>query len=124
VTEAQAADVYFSVSTPKIQRIKNSMAQRFKTLRPYFSKGALGLTHDGLLSIRKPNAIPLRDRNRIKKAVTADNQDRMALYQAIANANKHPEWIVQIQDTFSQRWISNAQRGWWYQNNLGQWRQK
>jgi hypothetical protein len=31
----------------------------------------------------------------------AENADRQSLYQAIANANGHPEWTTQIKSTFT-----------------------
>ena len=45
------------------------------------------------------------------------------LYAEIARANGHPEWQNDIQQTFAQRWISNAANGWWYQQG-GSWKQK
>jgi len=59
----------------------------------------------------------------VSKLVSAENQDRQALYQAIANANGHPEWAAQIKSTFAARWVSNAQSGWWIQSS-GSWKQK
>jgi hypothetical protein len=46
------------------------------------------------------------------------------LYQAIANANGHPEWYVQIKTTFARHWLSNANTGWWYQTANGVWQQR
>jgi hypothetical protein len=51
------------------------------------------------------------------------NANRQQLYQAIANANGHPEWFNNIKLTFAKRWISNAKSGWWYQTSNG-WKQK
>jgi len=123
VTPAQAS-ANFNVSTPAIKALKARMKKRFKTLEPFYEKGAIGLTNDALILLRNPSAVPLRQRNKIKTEVDSENEDRLALYQAIANANGHPEWFAEIRSTFAKRWISNAKQGWWYQNNQGKWVQK
>ncbi len=61
---------------------------------PFFASGAIGLTADGLVEIRDANAVPLADRNTLKKLVADDNADRNALYREIATANGNPEWEV------------------------------
>ncbi len=68
-------------------------------------------------------AVPLKDRNLVNTLIAEENQDRKALYAEIARANGHPEWQADIQETFARRWISNAAKGWWYQQN-GSWQQK
>jgi uncharacterized protein YdbL (DUF1318 family) len=76
-----------------------------------------------LLAVKDAASVPLKDRNKVGKLVAAENKDRESLYQAIANANGHPEWAAQIKSTFAARWVSNAQSGWWYQSS-GTWKQK
>jgi len=39
-------------------------------------------------------------------------------------ANGHPEWEQQIRSTFAAQWVSRAQRGWYYQDQQGNWKQK
>ncbi len=118
--EAQAN---INISTPVIERLRQSMASRFPKLKPYLNSGAVGLTGDGLLAARNLNAVPLKDRRRVQQLVQQDNHDRNALYQAIAQANGHPDWADRVRNVFARRWISNAHSGWWYQQN-GQWRRK
>jgi uncharacterized protein YdbL (DUF1318 family) len=67
--------------------------------------------------------VPLKDRNTVNTLIAEENQDRNALYAEIARANGHPEWESEIQETFARRWISNATKGWWYQQG-GSWQQK
>ncbi len=124
VVPAQAATADFNVSTPAIEALKTRMKQRFAVLEAYYNHGALGLSNDALIVLRNAAAVPLRNRNKITQESDAENRDRLALYQAIADANGHPEWVGQIRSTFAQRWISNAQKGWWYQNTSGQWLEK
>lgn len=117
---AEAADL--SVNTPEIRALRTSMHARFSALKPYYSKGLVGIKHDGYI-IKKGN-VPLKERNKLNKLIAAENVDRKNLYQTIANANGHPEWFEQIKSTFATRWVSNAQSGWWFQGSNGTWAQK
>ena len=121
--EAHAQNVDFNASSPQIEQIKARMASRFGELRPFLDSGAIGLTADGLIAVHDANAASLADRARMNQLVSAENKDRKALYQAIADANNQPGWAGQIQKTFAERWISQAQSGWWYQSG-GSWKKK
>lgn len=121
--EAHAQNVDFNASSPQIEQIKARMASRFGELRPFLDSGAIGLTADGLITVHDANAASLADRARMNQLVSAENKDRKALYQAIADANNQPGWAGQIQKTFAERWISQAQSGWWYQSGGG-WKKK
>ena len=121
--EAHAQNVDFNASSPQIEQIKARMASRFGELRPFLDSGAVGLTGDGLVAVHDANAASLAERARMNQLVNAENKDRKALYQAIADANNQPGWAGQIQKTFAERWISQAQSGWWYQSG-GSWKKK
>jgi len=116
------AGANLSVNTTEIKRLRAKMRNRFVLLKPFYNQGNIGLQANGLLLIRKP--VNLRNRNKVNQLVTAENNDRQHLYQAIANANGHPEWFNQIQQTFATRWINHTHRGWWYQTPNGHWKQK
>jgi uncharacterized protein YdbL (DUF1318 family) len=119
--EAQA-DI--NISTPAIERIRQSLAERYRQhLQGLLDSGAIGLTADGLVAVRDVSAAPLNQRGRVAQLVEQQNRDLQALYREIAQANNGPDWIDQIQSTFAERWISNARPGWWYQAGGG-WRQK
>ena len=118
-----AQNVDFNATSPQIEQIKARMAGRFGELRPFLDKGAIGLTADGLIAVRDAGAVEMRDRARMNQLVSAENKDRKALYQAIADANNQPSWAAQIQKTFAERWITQASKGWWYQSGGG-WKQK
>lgn len=119
--QAQQADI--NVSTPAIERLKQSLSSRFSQLQPHYDSGAVGLTGDGLVVVRNLDAVPLNQRNQVQQLVQQENQDRQSLYREIARANDRPDWENQIREVFAQRWISNARSGWWYQAGGG-WRQK
>ena len=121
--EAHAQNVDFNASSPQIEQIKARMASRFGELRPFLDSGAVGLTGDGLVAVHDANAASMAERARMNQLVNAENKDRKALYQAIADANNQPGWAGQIQKTFAERWITQASKGWWYQSGGG-WKQK
>lgn len=118
------AQADIDISSPAVQKLKASMEARHGQLAPHYASGAIGLTNDGEVAIRDANAIPLQDRNRVKKLVADENADRRALYKEIATANGHPEWADDIRATFAKRWISKAGKGWYYQDAQGNWQQK
>ncbi|MDX1572583.1 MAG: YdbL family protein [Methylophaga sp.] len=122
VSPAQAqADM--NINSPAINALQAKMKARHEQLQPFYQSGAIGLTQDGLITLRDAKAVPLKDRNLVNTLIAEENQDRKALYAEIARANGHPEWQADIQETFARRWISNAAKGWWYQQN-GSWQQK
>lgn len=109
-----AADL--DVATPAVSALKNSMQARHAQLAAHYASGAIGLTKDGLIALRDTTAVPLKDRQGINALVTAENNDRVALYKEIAAGNGHPEWRGEIQNTFAGRWIDKAQAGWYYES--------
>ena len=123
ITPALAGEADLAIDSPEIRQLTASMENRFSVLQGFYAAGAIGIKADGLLAVKDPASVALKDRNQINKLVAAENADRQALYQAIANANGHPEWVTQIKSTFASRWVSNAQSGWWYQSS-GNWKQK
>lgn len=121
---AHARGTNIEINTPAITKLKQSMQQRHGQLAPHYASGAVGLTRDGLIAMRDANMVPLARRQSVNALIAAENQDRNALYQEIARANNHPEWEEDIRATFSQRWISFAKSGWWYQVGSGSWAKK
>ena len=117
-----AADI--EIDTPAIASLKQSMQQRHNQLEPYYARGAVGLTRDGLIAMRDANALPLSARQPVNALIASENQDRNALYREIARANSHLEWEEDIRSTFGQRWIDLARPGWWYQASNGSWVRK
>jgi len=123
ISSAAAAEADLTIDSADIRRLTASMESRFPSLKPFYDSGAIGIQEDGLLTVRDAANVPLKDRNKVNKLVAAENKDRTGLYQAIANANGHPDWFGQIKATFAKRWIGNARPGWWYRQS-GSWKQK
>jgi uncharacterized protein YdbL (DUF1318 family) len=114
-----------TIKTPAIQAIQSRMEGRFDgKLRAGFDSGALGFTRDGLVVLRDPAQVALKDRVALNQAVADDNRDRKAVYREVAVANNHPEWEAQIRGVFAKQWIASAHKGWWYQDASGGWKQK
>jgi uncharacterized protein len=123
ISSAQADEADLAIDSPEIRQLTAAMEKRFSSLQSFYAAGAIGIKADGFLAVKDAASVSLKDRNQVNKLIAAENADRQALYQAIANANGHPEWAGQIKSTFATRWISNAQSGWWYQS-AGVWKQK
>jgi uncharacterized protein YdbL (DUF1318 family) len=124
IPAAQAAAPDFTVNTPLIRKLQAAMKQRNGELSGYYANGAIGFTRDARVAIHDATAISLKERNRVKQLIAAENRDRDALYRAIADANGHPEWEPEVRATFARTWIQKAARGWWYQDGNGRWKQK
>jgi len=124
VPSAYAQEANMDISTPAINKFKASMTQRHNQLQPFYDNGAIGMNSKGLITLRDPKAVSIKDRNTVNQLVAAENQDRNALYAEIASANGHPEWESDIRNTFARRWIANAPGGWFFQDTSGSWKQK
>lgn len=125
ISQAQAQEADITIRTPAIQAIQDRMAARFQSgLQAHFNSGALGFGNDGLVVLRDPSKVALKDRVAVNQLVAEENRDRNAVYREIAVANNHPEWERQIRETFARQWVASARAGWWYQASDGSWKQK
>lgn len=123
ISSAHAEEANLTIDSAEIRQLRSTMESRFAGLQGFYAAGYIGIQGSGLLAVRDATAVPLQERNAVNSLVAAENADRNALYQAIANANGHPDWAADIKATFAKRWVSNAQAGWWYQSG-GTWVQK
>jgi len=113
------------INSPALTSLREGMRQRYREqMRGYYTSGAIGLTHDGLVALRDANVVPLAQRQQVNALIAADNQDRLALYREVARANNHPEWESEIRATFAKRWIERVPEGWYYQDANGIWIRK
>ena len=124
VPAAQAqATADLNVSTPAVRALTASMEARHPLLERYYASGAVGLTEDGLVALRDLSLVALPERNAVRRLVDDENADRETLYEEIARANGHPEWVADIRATFAARWVAKAAAGWWFRSG-GVWRQR
>lgn len=117
---AQGANI--DISTPAINKLKGSIAARAPKLKPFLAAGNVGIGRDGLLVVRSTDGVALKDQATVRQLVDAENRDRLSLYREIAKANDFPDSrVAEIQSIFAKTWIQKAEKGWWIQNDAGQW---
>ncbi|MGH7844118.1 MAG: YdbL family protein [Candidatus Binatia bacterium] len=120
---AQEADI--NVSNPAIRSLKESIRKRSGSIKPYMDKGNVGITRDGLLTVRATEGLSLKARAEVQQLVEAENRDRETLYAEIAKANNFPrERVADIKRIFAKSWIEQARFGWWIQDSQGSWTKK
>ena len=125
ISDARAQTPDLVVKTPAILAIQARMGDRFQSqLAPHFDSGALGFDNNGLIVVRDPSKLSLKDRAAVNQSVADDNRDRAAVYREIAVANGHAEWEQRIRETFARQWVTSARSGWWYEDAAGTWMQK
>jgi uncharacterized protein YdbL (DUF1318 family) len=114
-----------NVSTPAIRALKESMKNRFPTLKPYFDAGNVGESNKGLLEVRDEAGLNLQAKAALRNAVRDENGDRTKLYAEVAKAlNIEASQIEKIQKIFAEEWAKSAAAGWWVQNEAGAWAKK
>lgn len=113
------------VHTATVNTIHARMRERYEDkLHELLDEGVVGFTQDGLVAMRDAADIPLSKRAGIRQVVESENNDRRDLYQAIAEANDHPDWASRIRQTFARKWTKKAHDGWYVQTSSGAWKQK
>jgi len=120
---AQEADI--NISNPAIRALKDSIKNRSGSIKPFMDRGNVGLTKDGLLTVRTSEGLSLKERAEVQQLVDAENRDRESLYLEIAKANNFPlESVAKIRSIFARSWVEQAQAGWWIQDAQGNWQKK
>jgi len=125
VDEAHAQEADINVSNPAIRALKDSIKNRSDSIKPFMDRGNVGITRDGLLTVRTTEGLNLKERAEVQQLVDAENRDREALYLEIAKANNIArESVPKIKTIFAKSWIEQAQPGWWIQDAQGNWKKK
>jgi uncharacterized protein len=125
VDEAFAQEADINISNPAIRALKDSIKNRSGSIKPFMDRGNVGLTKEGLLTIRTTDGLSLKERAEVQQLVDAENRDRESLYLEIAKANNFPlESVAKIRSIFARSWVEQAQAGWWIQDAQGNWQKK
>jgi hypothetical protein len=104
VDSAWAQDVT-AVSNPTIRSLKAKMKERFALMKPWFNRGVLSEGDDGYVDIAQAGGLGLKEKNEIRNLVDAENSDRRALYQAVAEAlDIDPSQVDRIGTIFAKEW--------------------
>ncbi|WP_291315812.1 DUF1318 domain-containing protein [Desulfuromonas sp.] len=109
------------VSTPEIRAIKSSIKERSNALFAFLGSGHVGIGSDGLLKIRSTEGLGLKGRGEASRLVSAENADRLRLYDEIARANGFPEQVAEVQAVFAESWREKAASGWYLEGPDGAW---
>jgi hypothetical protein len=114
-----------AVSSPTIRAIKDSMKQRFPSLKPFYDGGNIGENNGGFLEVRDDSGLSLKDKATLRDLVRDENADRTKLYGEVAKAlNIDASQVGRVQKIFAQSWIGSAAPGWWVQKETGEWVKK
>ncbi|MGH7930849.1 MAG: YdbL family protein [Candidatus Binatia bacterium] len=125
VGEAHAQEADINVSNPAIRALRDSIKRRSESIKPFMDRGNVGITRDGLLSVRTTDGLNLKERAEVQQLVDAENRDREALYSEIAKANNiDRKSVPKIKAIFARSWIDQARPGWLIQDAQGNWRKK
>ncbi|HEY7559408.1 MAG TPA: YdbL family protein [Candidatus Binatia bacterium] len=125
VSEAHAQDADINVSNPAIRALRDSITNRSASIKPFMDRGNVGISRDGLLTVRGTDGLNLKERAEVQQLVAAENRDREALYLEIAKANNIAhESVPKIKAIFARSWIEQARPGWWVQDAQGNWNKK
>lgn len=128
--EADALAIEMS-SMPEVLKAYDDMSKRLPRVQQLFAAGAIGLTNQGLLSVREKSKLTPQD----ESLVAAENQGRKTVVTGMAKAilklNKQKESKAALNQvmskaaaTFAETRQEEAQPGWWIQLQNGRWVQK
>jgi hypothetical protein len=128
--EAEQLAVELS-SMPEVLKAYDNMSSRLPRLNQLFASGAVGLTNQGLVTVREKTKATPQD----ETMLAGENQDRktvvMSMAKAILKLNKQKESkaaldqvLAKAAATFADTKREAAQRGWWVQLQNGRWVQK
>jgi uncharacterized protein len=131
-TDADAEALAIELSSmPEVLKAYDEMSRRLPRLNALFASGAVGLTNQGLVSVREKAKVAAQDEN----LLSAENQSRktlvMSMAKAILKLNKQKESKAALDlvlgkaaATYADTKREAAQPGWWVQFENGRWVQK
>jgi uncharacterized protein len=116
---------------PEVLKAYDEMSRRLPRLNTLFASGAVGLTNQGLVTVRDKAKVTSQD----QPMLTAENQSRKTVVTAMAKAilklGKQKESKAALDQvlpkaaaTFAETKRDAAQPGWWIQMQNGNWVQK
>ncbi|MDP6110911.1 MAG: DUF1318 domain-containing protein [Planctomycetota bacterium] len=119
------ANVNLNITTPGIRKMIESRKARYPQLKPHLDKGIVGEGNKGLLVVRSLSGLGGRDKVMVKRLVSAENNDRTALVKEFARANGiNPKKLSDIVGPFTEAIRAKVDKGHWYQDDAGGWKQK
>ncbi len=116
---------------PEVNKAYDEMSQRLPRLTELFNSGAIGLTSQGLITVRDKTKVTPQD----EALVHAENQSRktvvgsmakaiIKLTKQAADAATMEQVMGKAADTYAETKREAAKPGWWMQLPNGRWVQK
>lgn len=127
-SDALAVEV---ASMPEVSRAYEDMSQRLPRLTALFDSGAVGLTNQGLVTVRDKAKVTPQD----EALLSAENKSRKIVVSAMAKAifkvtkqddtkAARDQVLAKAAATFAETRREAAKPGWWIQGQNGRWLQK
>lgn len=114
-----------TISNQAINNLKGRLRARQPQLAPFFDSGAIGEDNLGFIQILTVQNLSVKDRARLQRLVEADQSDRRQLYQQVARAvNVEAGQEARIGVIFAAEWQKASRKGWYIQQQNGNWVQK
>lgn len=123
-TEPAKPPINLDIGTPPVVVVKHSLAQRTSRLVRFYEAGEIGLGVDGLVYLRDGVKMNLVKQQIAEKLIDAENQERRALIQALADSNGRRGDEAEVWTLQRARWQQQWKSGWWLRDAQGQWSRK
>ena len=116
--------INLDIGTPPVIVVKHSLAQRTSRLVRFYEAGEIGLGQDGFIYLRDGVKTNLMKRQIAEKLIDAENEERKALIQALADSNDRRDAEPEIWELMRERWHKQWKSGWWLRDAEGKWSRK
>jgi hypothetical protein len=116
--------INLDIGTPPVVVVKHSLAQRTSRLVRFYEAGEIGLGHDGLIYLRDGVKMNLVKQQIAEKLIDAENEERKALIQALADSNGQRDAQPLVWEMMRERWHQQFKPGWWLRDANGKWSRK
>lgn len=114
-----------TVSNATIRQLKVRMKSRYPALALFLRGGHVGEAANGLLVIKGQAGLGLKQKAELKRLVNAENNDRIALYKAVAQSLNIPgSQLLRVQKIFAREWQKTAPKGAFIERSPGNWARK
>jgi hypothetical protein len=124
VKDAAKPPINLDIGSPTVIVVKHSLAQRTSRLVRFYESGEIGLGHDGFIYLRDASKMTLAKRQIAEKLIDAENPERRALIQALADSNGRRNDEAEVWELQRARWLQQWKSGWWLRDADAKWSKK
>lgn len=122
--DAAKSPINLDIGTPPVIVVKHALAQRTSRLVRFYEAGEIGLGQDGFIYLRDSAKMSLAKRQIAEKLIDAENEERKALIQALADSNGRRNDEAEVWVLMRERWQKQWKSGWWLRDAEGKWSKK